>query len=106
MASLEMLTPLLGGVDESAYVLYGAAACVASILFVMWLFLGRAPRRLRAYRRAYQLLEEGLGERPLATISQISERARRSPHWQALLNELEGECYRTAAAGSLKIKEF
>src|SRR5262249_61765967 len=58
------------------------------------------PRGSRAYKRALQLLHDGHWEQALEVAHEITGTGRLSTAWQGRVENLEGECHRTAGAPS------
>jgi tetratricopeptide (TPR) repeat protein len=95
LAALESPWPILAGV---------AAALVCG--FVLWLFIGRGPRRARRYRRAQKLLRLGKWEDALSLIQTLRKARRLSKFWDGRLRNAEGECRRAAGIEAVEAKAY
>jgi tetratricopeptide (TPR) repeat protein len=84
----------------------GVGALLLGALLGLWQLVGPAPRRRRACRRAEHLLRQGQWQPALALLQTWLHRGRLSPHWQARLRRLEGECHRAAGEEALKQKKY
>jgi tetratricopeptide (TPR) repeat protein len=104
----ELAQPWLGTLSPPVLLLLGGVALVflGFCWIVLWLLLGRGPRRARAFRRAQRLLRQGAWQEALARIQDLQARGRLSPQWQGKLRNAEGECQRTAGDLALQEKRF
>jgi tetratricopeptide (TPR) repeat protein len=76
------------------------------LLLLVWLLLGRGPRRRRAFRRAQRLLQEGSWLNALQLVEAIRQQGNLSTAWQDRLRELAGECHQEATNSALKDKRY
>ncbi len=99
-----MTTPLfaLGATG----VLLSAGGLLLAFAVLLWLILGRGPRRRRAFRRAQRLLHQGQWQDALALVGAIRGAGRRSTAWQGRVDSLEGECHHAAGDAALKEQRF
>jgi tetratricopeptide (TPR) repeat protein len=86
--------------------LYAVVAVVlVGLVLILWQAFGPGLRRLRAYRRAQHLLEEGQWQACLELIGPFLAMPA-SPTWRHRLHHLAGECHQHALEGALKEKRF
>jgi len=90
----------------TAKIIFPTVLSVFSLLLLLWLLLGRGPRRRRAFRRAQQLLEAGNWKNALDTLTMLNAEGRLSPTWQARLHTAIGQCHQCAADHLLREKQF
>ena len=79
---------------------------VLSLALCLWLLLGRAPRRHRAFRDAQRLLEQGDWQQALDIVTALQAESRLSTVWQDRLRATAGESHQLAADQMLKEKHF
>ncbi len=83
-----------------------SALVVFGVVLVLWLLLGRAPRRRRAFHRAQRFLEQGAWAEALKILHVLQANPALSPAWQARLRAALGEVHQRAADQAVKEKRF
>src|SRR5262249_2638114 len=68
--------------------------------------VGPGPRRVRAYRRAQRLLNEGAWEPALALAESLRSNPNLSKLWKQRLDKLAGEGHEQAAADAIKGRRY
>jgi tetratricopeptide (TPR) repeat protein len=76
------------------------------LLLLLWLLLGRGPRRRRAFRLAQRLLHNDDWKDALDILTFLNAEAGLSPTWQDRLRAATGYCHQVAADQLLKEKQF
>ena len=101
IAEAELAAPVL------SWTILGALGVIAGAggLWLLWLILGRGPRRTRAFRRGQRLLRQGQWQQALGVVEPF-QRGRNSKFWAGRLGNLAGECHRTAGVQAAQAKEF
>ncbi len=84
----------------------GAVLLLSVLAATLWLVLGRAPRRQRAYKRGQRFLHEGDWEEALAAAREIHRLGRMSRAWEGRLRNLQGEAHHVAGDQALKAKHY
>jgi tetratricopeptide (TPR) repeat protein len=92
-------TPVLLGIG-------GAALLLSVVAAILWLVLGRAPRRSRAYQRGQRFLHEGDWEEALAAAREIHRMGGLNRAWEGRLRNLQGESHHVAGDKALKAKDY
>jgi tetratricopeptide (TPR) repeat protein len=102
----QALQPLLGLLPNATLILIGAVAGVILVGILVWLIIGRGPRRGRAYRRAQHILHQGHWQEALNVIHGLQGAGRLSTAWQGRLRNVEGECHHAAGDAALRDQRF
>ncbi len=86
---------------------YGAIAfCVLLALFLLWLLIGRGPRRRRGMRHARKLLAAGDWQAALVQLKHTRAIGSPSTSWQKTFDTFEADCIKGAVKAALKEKKF
>ncbi|HEY7327315.1 MAG TPA: tetratricopeptide repeat protein [Gemmataceae bacterium] len=83
-----------------------AVLSVFLLLLLLWLLLGRGPRRRRAFRLAQRLLDHGKWKEALDILTFLNAEVGLSPTWQDRLRIATGTCHQLAANQLLQEKQF
>jgi tetratricopeptide (TPR) repeat protein len=83
-----------------------SAIVVLGVVLGLWLVLGRGPRRLRSFRRAQRLLEQGSWTEALQILVGLQADPGLSSAWLSRLRSATGECHQRATDQALKDKRF
>jgi tetratricopeptide (TPR) repeat protein len=86
--------------------LVGAVLFLSVLAATLWLVLGRAPRRQRAYKRGQRFLHDGDWEEALAAAREIHRLGRMPRAWEGRLRNLQGESHHVAGDQALKAKHY
>ncbi|MBL8793828.1 MAG: tetratricopeptide repeat protein [Planctomycetia bacterium] len=81
-------------------------ALAVAVLAVLWLALGKGPRRRRCYRKAQRLLHQGDWAASLQAVEELRRLGRLSIAWDGRAKNLEGECRRQAGESALADKHY
>jgi tetratricopeptide (TPR) repeat protein len=84
----------------------GAVLLMSVLTATLWLVLGRAPRRQRAYKRGQRFLHDGDWEEALAASREIHRLGRLNRAWEGRLRNLQGEAHHVAGDQALKAKQY
>jgi Flp pilus assembly protein TadD len=82
------------------------AALALVVLLCLWLGLGTAAWRRRAYRRAKRLLRQGRWEEALALALQQQNRGMLNAFWQDRFGKLAGQAHQLAADKTLEAEHY
>ncbi len=103
----EVLVPLIGDSTKTVVIFYGTiAGFVLFVLFILWLILGRGPRRRRAFKQARRLLDKGLWSESLVEVKKLRVYGSPSASWNRRFDQLEGQALKMAASKALNDKKF
>src|ERR1051325_5960372 len=98
---------MLASVPPTLYLIAIAALiALAAAVLVVWLLVGHAPRRGRAYRKALRQLHAGDWEAALGSCRLWKEAGRLSTQWVGKLRNLEGECLKLAGDHALRDHQY
>jgi tetratricopeptide (TPR) repeat protein len=84
----------------------GTVLLLSVLATTLWLVLGRAPRRQRAYKRGQRYLHDGDWEEALAAAREIQRMGRMPKAWEGRLRNLQGESHHVAGDKALKAKRY
>lgn len=90
----------------TAVLVYGGLIAFPFVLFLMYLWAGRGPRRRRALRRAQRCLQQKAWREALAIVESVRALGSMSAAWEGRMRNVEGECHRLAAADALLDHRF
>src|SRR5262249_7094609 len=97
-----LFQPLLGLLPNATLIVIGAVAGLLAVAILVWLILGRGPRRGRDYRRAQHILHQGNWQEALNVIHGLQGAGRLSAAWQGRLRNVEGERHHAAGDAALR----
>lgn len=92
--------------DVSIWLFLLVGLVLAGAGLLLWLLLGREPKRRRAFKRCQRLLHEDHWADALKAVGEIRALAPLSPAWEGKAQNAEGECYRKAGETELAARRF
>jgi tetratricopeptide (TPR) repeat protein len=103
---MAVLVSILGSPSTLPLVAAVALLLLIAAVLILWLLLGRGPRRWRGYRRAQRLLHQGDWQAALAVVQGLRGTGSLPMVWQERLRNAEGECRHAAGDEALRARRY